>query len=145
MTPERFLLLDSPKLKTIGFSRQKSSYVRELAENMVNGFVDLESFHGMDDSSVREHLIRIRGIGPWTADIYLLMALRRPDVWPENDLALAAAVQDAKKFQSRPSSSDLAVIAKKWIPWRAVAARIFWHFYLSTRSVGYNLHTGKHV
>jgi DNA-3-methyladenine glycosylase II len=87
----------------------------------------------MDDTSVRSELTQIKGIGAWTAEIYLLMVLRRPDVWPSGDLALAAAVQRLMGLDARPTPEDLDTIAGKWRPWRAVAARLLWHYYLANR------------
>jgi len=84
-----------------------------------------------EDEVVRAELINIKGIGPWTADIYLLMALRRPDAWPVGDLALAAAFQDLKGLSLRPGPEELKSAGEDWRPWRAVAARILWHYYLS--------------
>lgn len=77
-------------------------------------------------------MLQVTGVGPWTADIYLLMALRRPDVWPHGDLALPKAARRIKHLRGNPSQEKLRQIAKAWSPWRAVAARILWHFYLST-------------
>jgi DNA-3-methyladenine glycosylase II len=85
----------------------------------------------MDDMQARSDLLQVKGIGPWTADIYLLMALRRPDVWPSGDLALASAVQTVKQLPYRPSPDQLNEIGQEWRPWRAVAARILWHYYLN--------------
>jgi DNA-3-methyladenine glycosylase II len=78
--------------------------------------------------------VQLKGIGPWTADIYLLMALLRPDIWPSGDLALAIAVQRAKHLPTRPTPGDLEAIAEPWRPWRAVAARMLWHDYLNWRA-----------
>jgi DNA-3-methyladenine glycosylase II len=91
LTAERFLELDDDTLKAVGFSRQKTKYGRGLARAIIEGRLDLNTLDAMDDASAREELTEIKGIGPWTADIYLLMALRRPDVWPSTDLALASA------------------------------------------------------
>src|SRR5258706_482657 len=88
LTPKRFLEFDDATLKTFGFSRQKTTYCRHLAESILEGEFDLEGLHHMDDSTVRSEMIKIKGIGRWTADIYLLMALRRPNIWPGGDLAL---------------------------------------------------------
>ena len=131
LTPERFLLLKSPSLKRIGFSRQKTAYTRHLAEAIVDGRLSLEQLATMNDDAARTALLELKGIGPWTADIYLLMALRRPDVWPSGDLALASAVQEVKRLRARPSVGDLDEIGMGWKPWRAVAARLLWHHYLS--------------
>jgi DNA-3-methyladenine glycosylase II len=131
LTPLRFLELDDPTLKEIGFSRQKSGYGRGLARAIVEGRLDLAALGGMDDGAARAALTQIKGIGPWTADIYLLMALRRPDIWPTGDLALAAAVQRVKGLRARPTEDELEEIGARWRPWRAVAARLLWHYYLS--------------
>jgi DNA-3-methyladenine glycosylase II len=134
LTPERFLTLDDGTLKSIGFSRQKTAYGRHLAQAMVEGRLDLTTLATMDDTTVRAELVRLKGIGPWTADIYLLMALRRPDIWPTGDLALAVAVQGVKGLAYRPKSDELEVVGDAWRPWRAVAARLLWHYYLSGRA-----------
>ena len=131
LTPDRFLQLRAPTLKKIGFSRQKMGYARHLAESIVDGRLVLRQLASMNDGDVRTALLELKGIGPWTADIYLLMALRRPDVWPRGDLALASAVQEVKRLRARPSVTDLDEIGMAWKPWRAVAARLLWHHYLS--------------
>jgi DNA-3-methyladenine glycosylase II len=132
LTPEEFLKLDGKILKQIGFSRQKAYYCSHLAESIRSGSLNLDGLRNMDDEQARTELIKIKGIGRWTADIYLLMALRRPDVWPIGDLALAAAVQRVKGLEARPSLQELETLSLAWEPWRAVAARIFWHHYLNT-------------
>lgn len=131
LTPSNFLRQSSQTLREFGFSRQKAAYCRGLAQSIKEGRLDLEGLQELSDEQVRSLLIQARGIGPWTADIYLLMALRRPDVWPSGDLALAAAVQQVKRLSARPNHDDLHEIAAPWKPWRAVAARILWHHYLS--------------
>ncbi len=131
LTPARFLELDDAALKTIGFSRQKTTYGRELARAILDGHLDLAGLESLDDAAVRSELMAIKGIGPWTADIYLLMALRRPDVWPIGDLALANAAQRVKGLVSRPTPDELDGLGAGWRPWRAVAARLLWHYYLS--------------
>ena len=131
LTPENFLNLDDEELKTIGFSRQKTRYGRNLAEAVIQGALDPESLGMLEDAEVRSRLMSLKGIGAWTADIYLLMALGRPDIWPTGDLALAVAVQQLKQMSHRPTTQALADLSEDWRPWRAVAARILWHFYLS--------------
>ncbi len=132
LTPQRFLQLDDATLRRIGFSRQKTGYGRLLSEALAQGALDLDALARQDDDTARQRLVGIKGIGPWTADIYLLMALRRPDIWPTGDLAIAIAVQEVKRLQTRPNSRELAEMAAVWRPFRAVAARILWHHYLST-------------
>ena len=134
VTPETFLSYNDEELKRFGFSRQKTAYCRGLAQSILNNELDLERLALLDDASARSTLIKVKGIGPWTADIYLLMVLLRPDSWPSGDLALAVAVQELKGLGSRPGPEELEHIASPWQPWRAVAARLLWHSYLSTRS-----------
>jgi DNA-3-methyladenine glycosylase II len=134
VTPETFLTLDDDELKWIGFSRQKAGYCRELARALLNREIDLDGLAALDDPGVRSTLVKIKGIGPWTAEIYLLMVLLRPDTWPSGDLAIAAAVQELKALQNRPGPLELDQIALPWRPWRAVAARLLWHYYLRERS-----------
>jgi DNA-3-methyladenine glycosylase II len=134
LTPQGFMQLDDVTLKNAGFSRQKTAYGRNLAQSIVDGNLNLDALAAMDDASVRAELLRIKGIGQWTADIYLLMVLRRPDVWPTGDLALAVAAQRVKNLPSRPSPEQLVEMSARWKPWRAVAARILWHYYLSDGS-----------
>ena len=133
LTPARFLRFTDEELKAIGFSRQKTLYTRLLAEAIDRGHFDLRHLHDLHDDSARKMLIAFKGIGNWTADIYLLSALRRPDVWPVGDLALATAVQEVKRLRLRPSPAKLEKMSAPWRPYRAVAARLFWHAYLCKR------------
>ncbi len=139
LTPQAFLKLDDAELKTIGFSRQKTSYARLLAQAMLDGEIDVDGLEALEDDAVRALLIKIKGIGRWSADIYLMEALLRPDVWPSGDLALAVAVQRVKRLPAVPGPADLQIIGEAYRPWRAVAARMFWHYYLSNpmRRPGY--------
>ena len=133
LTPRAFLELDAATLRRVGFSRQKAGYCRSLAEEIVGGRLRLPVLAGMDDAAARQRLMALRGIGRWSADIYLLMALCRPDVWPRGDLALVKAAQRVKGLPRLPDDDELAAIADAWRPWRAVAARLLWHDYLSRR------------
>jgi DNA-3-methyladenine glycosylase II len=120
-------------LRNLGFTRQKAAYCHALAVELTAGRLDLTSFRETDDSTVRAALLRLHGVGPWTADIYLLMALRRPDVWPAGDLALAQVMREIKRLPARPTPERMQRLAARWAPWRAVAARILWQHYLSVR------------
>jgi DNA-3-methyladenine glycosylase II len=133
INPERFLSLDNDQLRTIGFSRQKSSYVRGIANNIMEGAIDLDDIQSMDNEQARKSLMELRGVGPWTAATYLLFALRRADAWPSGDLALEKAVQEVRGLPTIPSTAEADRIADLWRPWRAVAARILWHHYLKER------------
>ena len=133
LTPRRFLKLSDAELLRIGFSRQKTLYTRLLAESLSRRYFDLRDLHDLEDDAARKMLTAFKGIGNWTADIYLLSALRRPDIWPTGDLALATAVEEVKRLRQRPSPERLEKMSAPWRPWRAVAARLFWHHYLSKR------------
>lgn len=132
ITPDAFLTLSDDQLKSIGFSRQKTRYGRILAEEILSGNLDLENLAALDDQSVKKRLMSIIGIGHWTSDIYLLMVLLRPDVWPHGDRALAVSAYEIFNFKEVPPYDDLKKMAEKWKPWRSVAARLLWHNYLST-------------
>jgi DNA-3-methyladenine glycosylase II len=132
--PADVLRLSDAELRTIGFSRQKTGYARTLANAMLDGF-DLGALGAMPDDEVRRALTALPGIGPWTADIYLTMCLLRPDVWPHGDLALATSARDLLELEARPTFAELGVIAERWHPYRAVAARILWHDYLQRRGL----------
>ncbi len=133
VTARRFLEYDDARLKAIGFSRQKAAYGRHLAQALRERRFSLAALSRMDTAAAREALIQLKGIGAWSADIYLLMALRRPDVWPSGDLALQVAAQKVKRLPARPSLEEMEELSQPWKPWRAVAARILWHHYLSQR------------
>jgi DNA-3-methyladenine glycosylase II len=133
-TPESFLSLDDIQLKAIGFSRQKTRYGRELARAIVTGSLDLENLHSADDDAVRAALTKLPGIGNWTVDVYLLLALRRPDAFASTDLALLASVQMVKNLRIRPTPLEVEAMAEDWRPYRAGAARLLWHAYLSERA-----------
>jgi len=135
LTPRGFLRLNDVELLRIGFSRQKTLYTRLLAESLARRHFDLRYLHDLHDDAAQKMLIAFKGIGRWTADIYLLSALRRPDIWPIGDLALATAVQEVKRLRKRPSPEKLEALSVPWRPWRAVAARLFWHAYLCKRGL----------
>jgi DNA-3-methyladenine glycosylase II len=133
LTPERLLTLNDAEMKAIGFSRQKTAYARHLAESLVNKNVDLDVLSNKPDSEVKSELMKLKGVGEWTSDIYLLMALLRPDVMPKGDIALHTAWHRLSG-EPRPSSDEFLSIAKRWLPYRSVAARLLWHFYLGEKA-----------
>ena len=132
VTPGALLGLDDRALREIGFSRQKAGYARELALAFVDGF-DLATLEALPDDEVRGALVALRGIGRWTADVYLTMCLLRPDVWPSGDLALATGAMELLVLDVRPGEDELTSLAERWHPYRAVAARIVWNHYLGLR------------
>jgi DNA-3-methyladenine glycosylase II len=121
----------SERLVPAGLTRQKTRYLLGLSEGVLDGRLDLDALALADDQTARQQLLGFAGIGPWTADIYLLMALGRPDIWPVGDLALATAMRRAKRLADVPRSEEQLGMAEMWRPLRAVAARILWHSYLA--------------
>ena len=132
-TAEGFISAGEARLRSLGVTRQKSHYCIQAAHAFTNG--DLRRISRMNDEEAHAKLLQIKGVGPWTANIYLLMALKRPDIWPDGDIALATAVGKLRKMKARPSFRDLARIANGWRPYRSVAARMLWQFYLAERKV----------
>ncbi len=134
VAPERLLALGDEQMLAIGFSRQKRDYARGVAAAMLDGF-DLDGLATLPDDEVRARLTSLRGIGRWTADVYLIMSLRRPDVWPHGDLTLARSAMVVLGLPERPTYEALGARAERWRPWRAVAARILWHDFLLVRGL----------
>jgi len=133
-TPERFVELGYEYLRGLGVTRQKSAYLIDLSTSIVNGQLSFTKLARMSDDEARLMLTRIKGIGLWSADVYLLMAMRRADIWPAGDLALAVAMKELKGLTARPSPLELERLAEQWRPHRAVAARMLWQYYLAKRS-----------
>jgi DNA-3-methyladenine glycosylase II len=139
VTPESFLAFDDARLRAFGFSRQKALYCRLLARAVIEGELDLPELSSLSDDEARAGLTRLKGIGAWTAEIYLLRALLRPDAWPAGDLALQVAAQKVKRLPARPTAAGLDALAEAWRPWRAVAARLLWLQYLDGRRAAVRL------
>ena len=130
-TAPRFIESGEAYLRSLGVTRQKAHYCIQVAQAFTNG--ELNQIGRMNDEDAHDMLLRIKGVGPWTANIYLLMALRRPDIWPDGDIALASAVGKLCNLDTRPSFPELARIADNWRPYRSVAARMLWQYYLAKR------------
>lgn len=134
-TPEQFVQLGDSYLRALGVTRQKSSYLLHLAESIISGQFNFGKLAKLDNREAQVYLTRIKGIGSWSADVYLLMALRRADIWPAGDLALAVAAQELFSLEKRPTPEELEQLAERWRPYRAVAARMLWQHYLGKKSV----------
>jgi DNA-3-methyladenine glycosylase II len=132
-TPERFIALGEPHLRQLGVTRQKAHYLVQLSQSLVTGELSFRRLARLSDDQALESLTRIKGIGSWSANIYLLMAMRRADIWPAGDLALAVAIKELKGLAVKPSPEELERIAEAWRPLRAVAARMLWQYYLGRR------------
>lgn len=120
-------------LQGLGLTGQKARYCHGLAERVLDGRLDLARVARGPDPVGRRALLEIPGIGPWSVDIYYLRALRRPDVWPQGDLALAASLRDIKGLKGLPTRQEQEALTSGWAPWRSVAARILWAHYLSKK------------
>lgn len=127
LTPKNVLKLDEQAMAEIGLSRQKKNYIRQLAEEVLIGRFDVHALTDLDDDQARDQLMKIKGIGRWTADVYLLEYLGRADVWPAGDLILAECVRHVKRLDERPTQDQMDEIGLAWKPWRALAARLLWH------------------
>jgi DNA-3-methyladenine glycosylase II len=133
LTPGAFLALDDATLRACGFSRQKTGYARDLARKVAAGEFDFAVLAEVDDEAAQAALLSLRGIGRWSAEIYLIFALGRPDIWPAADLGLQIAVAERLALGSRPAEPELRRLAEAWRPWRSVAACLFWQSYLHAR------------
>jgi DNA-3-methyladenine glycosylase II len=133
VTAERIMELSDDELKSCYFSRQKTSYARHLAEAILSKKLDLTILNSADDETVRKTLTSIKGIGNWTVDVYLLMALGRPDIFPIGDLALVKSLRRVKELPLETGPEAMLQVAQKWRPYRSVASRILWHAYLEQR------------
>jgi DNA-3-methyladenine glycosylase II len=134
-TPDRFIGLGENYLRRLGVTRQKSAYLLHLSESIVSGRLRLRGLSRLSDDQALVRLTGIKGIGLWSANIYLLMAMRRADIWPAGDLALAVAIKELKGLRVKPSAEELEAIAEQWRPHRAVAARMLWQYYLGRKSM----------
>ena len=145
VTPAGLLTIDDADMKTIGFSRQKAAYARHLSEAILEKRIDLDGLHRLTDAEVKIELTRLKGVGDWTSDIYLLMAMLRPDVMPRGDIALHEAYRRLTKAVKRPGSDEFMAIAERWTPFRSVAARLLWHFYLSEKAKSRDSEKDRHL
>ncbi len=128
-THDAYLNLSDDVLRGCGLSGGKVKTLRGLAVALDGGALLLDQWDGLDDDEACAKLTAHSGIGPWTAEVYLLACLGRTDIWPVGDLALQKAVQDAFGLETRPKPDEMITLAEPWRPWRAVAARLLWAYY----------------
>ena len=131
--PDRFLTLADDEFRAAGLSRPKVKTMRALSRAICEDGLDLACLCDLDDEAVHENLTAVSGIGPWTADIFLLSCLGRADAWPAGDLALQVAAGHVFGLAERPDKDRLQAMADPWRPWRAIAARLLWAYYSTTR------------
>jgi DNA-3-methyladenine glycosylase II len=124
--PVRMLALEDEAVRRAGFSRAKAAFLRDLASHVVEERLPLHRLHEEDDQTVLEQLVAVKGIGVWTAEIFLMFRLKRPDVFPADDLGLVKAAQKLYRMRERPNRKKLLKIAEAWRPYRSVAAWYLW-------------------
>lgn len=129
--PARMVELGEAHLKSQGLTRQKTAYCLHLAQSLHVKRLNLSRLGRMSDEEAKAVLMEVKGIGSWSADVYLLMALGRTDIWPATDLALAIAIKNLKQMKTRPDPNQLWEMAEAWRPLRSVAARMLWQYYLA--------------
>lgn len=128
LVPERLLELDEAALRGAGLSRQKARYARSLAETMLSGALNVSALEALDDEAAIAAVSAVKGLGRWSAEVYLLFSLGRPDVWPADDVGLMMGAQKLKRLAERPDARAMRALAEPWRPYRAVAARLLWHY-----------------
>jgi DNA-3-methyladenine glycosylase II len=132
LTPARILLLTDEEMRACYVSRQKSSYIRYLAEALLSGQLKLDDLPHLPDEAVRAQLVALKGIGNWTADVYLMFALQRADIFPIGDLAAVNALKRVKRLPAETTQEEMLEITAKWQPYRTLGAMLLWHYYLSS-------------
>lgn len=133
ITPVKLLALSNEELKQCYFSRQKIMYSQHLANALLNNEINIEALQTMDNDNVRHTLTKIKGIGNWTVDVYLMMVLQRSNLFPLGDVALMTSIRETKKLSKEVSREAIVAIAEKWKPYQTIAAFILWHAYLCKR------------
>jgi DNA-3-methyladenine glycosylase II len=131
ITPVRVLLLTDEEFKACYCSRQKTAYIKYLAEAIISGQIDLETMTQMPDDVIRAKLTALKGIGNWTTDVYLMFVLQHADVFPIGDLAAVNALKRVKNLPKETTREELVFLTEQWKPYRTIAAMLLWHYYLS--------------
>lgn len=143
LTPARVLLLTDEEMRACYVSRQKSQYIKYLAEALLSGRLKLEELYYLPDDEVRTQLTALKGIGNWTADVYLMFALQRADIFPIGDLAAVNALKRIKQLHTAITHEEMLLIVERWRPYRTLGAMLLWHFYLSTPRPSYKASLSK--
>ena len=135
ITPEKLLRLTDEELRACYFSRQKTGYARHLAQAIVSKQLNLKKLSTAPDEEVRIELKKIKGIGDWTVDVYLLFALQRSDIFPIGDLAMVNALKEVKQLPKQAAREDILALAEAWRPHRSIATMLLWHYYIIKRNI----------
>jgi DNA-3-methyladenine glycosylase II len=126
LTPEGILKLSDEQLRSVGLSKQKSAYLKDLAAKTAAGLLDFSRLHELTDEDVIQHLTQVKGVGVWTAHMFLIFSLRRPNVLPTGDYGVQVAIRKHYKKRKLPKPKDMEKIAKAWAPYRSVACWYLW-------------------
>jgi DNA-3-methyladenine glycosylase II len=132
VTAEDYAGLDPAVIATFGLSRAKAATLARLADTVIGRHIDLEAICTLEAEEAVRRLVALPGIGPWTAEVYLMFCGGHPDIFPAGDVALRAAVGKALLLEARPNIREVAAIAEQWAPFRSIAARLFWAHYAAT-------------
>ena len=135
VTPKKILLLSDAALKACYFSRQKIVYTRCLAQAVMDGEITISKLEDLSDEEIRTALTKIKGIGNWTADVFLMMVLHRTDLFPIGDIAMMNSIKHVKQLPPHTSKESILELAEQWRPHRTVAAFIFWHAYIKRKNI----------
>ena len=135
VTPQKILQLSDEEMRACYFTRQKMGYARHLAEAIIKKQISLKKLSLLPDEEVREQLIRLKGIGHWTIDVYLMHALQRTDLFPLGDIALVNSLKETKQLHPHVSKDEMLAIAEPWRPYRTIASMILWHSYIKKRNI----------
>lgn len=135
VTPAKILRMSNEELRECYFTRQKQGYAKNLAEAFISKTLPWKQFPDMTDDEVRHHLTSIKGIGNWTADVYLMHALQRTDLFPLGDIALVNSLKETKQLHPHTSKEKMLLIAEPWKPYRTIASMILWHAYIKKRNI----------
>jgi len=134
VTPSRVNAMDTDAMRACGLSRQKIAYAKGIAEAVIEGRLNFSALQTMTDEDAVRSLVSLKGIGRWTADIYLMAGLGREDIWPVDDLAIILGIQKLKGLAEKPSRAALVGMADPWRPHRTLAANLVWHYYVSVQA-----------
>ena len=135
ITPKKILQLSDEEMKTCYFSRQKMNYARHLADEIVNGELNIEQLNNLPDDLVRTELKKVKGIGDWTVDVYLMMVLHRCDCFATGDIALMKSIKEVKGLPPLTSKEEILSVVENWKPYRTIAAFMLWHAYIKKRNL----------
>jgi DNA-3-methyladenine glycosylase II len=135
VTPAKILAMRNDELRECYFTRQKQVYAKELATAVESKRLQLKKFPGMSNEEIRSELTSVKGIGNWTADVYLMHALQRTDLFPLGDIALVNSLKEIKLLDPKISKEEMLLIAEPWRPYRTIAAFILWHAYIKKRNI----------